>query len=436
MARFRRNDRATGARHRAVLCAFSVLAAWLALAELPGAQSTPRAAPLVIVGIDGFRADYLDRADVPVLRGLAAAGVRAAGLVPPFPSKTFPSFTTIATGLWPAHHGIVGNTIDDPAVGRRFTLADHEGRSDPRWWLGEPIWVTAERQGRQAAGMFWPGDDVAILGRRPTTWTPFDDAYPHEARVDRVLEWFARPAADRPALGLLYFSLVDVASHDHGPLSPEALAAAGAADALVGRLVDGLARLGLGGRVNLVFVSDHGMSETRLERAIVLDDVIDLATADVLETGPMLRLAPRVGPGGVAAITAERLLARLSRAHPRLQVYSPATLPASYHARRSPRLPPIIGVADDGWLVITREERDCWRARGGSPRGDHGYAPDTQSMHGLFVANGPDIRSGVRVPAFESVHLYALFCRLLGITAAANDGDPGVTAGLVRVAPK
>ena len=130
--------------------------------------------------------------------GSPAPGVRAAGLIPPFPSKTFPSFTTIATGLWPAHHGIVGNTMDDPAIGRRFALADHDGRSDPRWWLGEPIWVTAERQGRRTAGMFWPGDDVAIDGRRPTTWTRFDDAYPHEARVDRVLEWFARPAG-RPA---------------------------------------------------------------------------------------------------------------------------------------------------------------------------------------------------------------------------------------------
>ncbi len=322
--------------------------------------------------------------------------------------------------------------MDDPAIGRRFALADHDGRSDPRWWLGEPIWVTAERQGRRTAGMFWPGDDVAIHGRRPTTWTRFDDAYPHEARVDRVLEWFARPAADRPALALLYFSLVDTASHDHGPQSPEALAAAAAADALVGRLVDGLARLGLGGRVNLVFVSDHGMAETRPERTIVLDDAVDIATVDVLETGPMLRLAPRIGPDGVPATTAERLLTRLERAHPRLRVYSPATLPASYHAAGSPRLPPVIGVADDGWLVLTRQERDRWVAQGGGVRGDHGFRPESEAMHGLFIASGPDIRPGALVAAFESVHLYALFCRLLGLTAAPNDGDPTITAGLVR----
>ena len=431
MARNRRKLLAIGAWPLRGICVLA--ATWLALTGRPDAQSPPGAAPLVIVGIDGFRADSLDRAAVPVLRRLAAGGVRGAGLIPPFPSKTFPSFTTIATGLWPAHHGIVGNTMDDSAIDRRFALADHDGRSDPRWWLGEPIWVTAERQGRRTAAMFWPGDDVEIGGRRPTTWTRFDDAYPHEARVERVLEWFARPEADRPALALLYFSLVDTASHDHGPQSPEALAAAATADALVGRLVDGLARGGLGGQVNLVFVSDHGMAETRPDRTIVLDDLVELATVDVLETGPMLRLAPRIGPDGVPATTAESLLRRLERAHPRLHVYSPATLPASYHAAGSPRLPPVIGVADDGWLVVTRAERERWRARGGSPRGDHGYSPEQRSMHGLFIASGPAFHAGQRIAPFDSVHLYSLFCRVLGIAPAAHDGDAAVTAGLLRL---
>ena len=85
-----------------------------------------------------------------------------------------------------------------------------------------------------------------------------------------------------------------------------------------------------------------------------------------------------------------------------------------------------------GWLVVTREERDRWVAQGGGVRGDHGFRPESEEMHGLFIASGPDIHPGARVAAFESVHLYRLFCRLLGITAAPNDGDPTVTAGLVR----
>ena len=425
-----RGPRLRGLRVASVLAALSLGAAFLAASPQARPDVAGDVTPLVVVGIDGFRPDYLDRADVPVLRGLAERGVRGAGLIPPFPSKTFPSFTTIATGLWPAHHGIVGNTMDDPAIGRRFTLADLDGRSDPRWWLGEPIWAAAERQGRRASGMFWPGDDVAIGGRRPSDWLRFDDAYPHEARVDRVLEWFARPSAERPALAMLYFSLVDAASHDDGPHAPQALAAAAAADRLIGRLVTGLERRGLGGGVNLVVVSDHGMAETRLNRVVVLDDLIDPAAVDVLETGPMLRVARRAASGP----SESAILDTLRGAHPRLSVYAAAELPAAFHAGGSRRLPPVLGLADEGWLVLTRAERDRWAARGGGPRGDHGYAPALPSMHGLFVASGPDILRGPRPAPFDSVHLYALFCRLLRISPGRHDGDARVTAGLVTAA--
>ena len=390
-------------------------------------NSRRAAAPLVIVGIDGFRPDYLDRANVPVLRRLAAAGVRGAGLIPPFPSKTFPSFTTIATGLWPAHHGIVANTMDDPAIPGRFTLADHDVRSDPRWWRGEPIWNTAEGQGRRTASLFWPGDDVAIGGRRPSDWTRYDDDFPNDARVDRVLEWLARPAADRPALVMTYFSLVDTASHDHGPDAPATLAAAAAADALLGRLLVGIGRLGLDRQINLVVVSDHGMAETRIERTIVLDDYLDVSSVDVIESGPMLRLAPT--PSASPPLTAAAIVDRLRGAHPHLAIYRGEDVPPRYHSAGADRLPPVIGLADDGWLVMTRGERDTWLARGGTVRGDHGFAPEAASMHGLFVASGPDFRPGLRVPAFDSVHLYELFCRLLRITPSSNDGDPEVTAG-------
>lgn len=401
-------------------------AAWGAA---PPRGDRPR--PLLVIGLDGFRPAYLDEAAVPVLRRLASSGVRGAGLVPPFPSKTFPSFTTIATGRWPAGHGIVANTFDDPLIPGRFTLADHATRSDPRWWLAEPIWTAAERQGRRAAGLFWPGDDVAIGGRRPSIWRTYDDAYPDAARVDDVIAWFARPDTERPALAMVYFSLVDTAAHDYGPTSREALAAAATADRLVGRLLDGLARHGLGGRVNVVVVSDHGMAETRIERTIVLDDLVDLSTVDVMETGPMLRLAPGGAAGAARQAAVDTLLMRLRRAHPRLTVFGDRELPARYHAS-SPRTPPIVGLADEGWLVLTRAQRDRWVRRGGRPRGDHGFAPESASMRGLFVASGPAFRAGLRHPTFSSVHLYELFCRLLEIAPSPNDGDPAVTAPLLR----
>jgi predicted AlkP superfamily pyrophosphatase or phosphodiesterase len=388
----------------------------------PAAQPAP---PLVLIGIDAFRPDYLERADVPTLRRLAAAGVRADGLVPPFPSKTFPSFTTIATGLVPAHHGIVSNTIDDPAIPGRFRLADHIVRSDPRWWRGEPIWNTAGRQGRRTGGMFWPGDDVEIFGRRPTYWLPYDDDAPNEPRVDQVLAWLALPAAERPSLVMLYFSLVDVASHDHGPFAREALDAAAAADRLIARLLDGLARLDQ--EANLVVVSDHGMSETSPDRVVVLDDHIDLGRVTVVDSGPFLGLRPN-GPDGPSP---DALVAAL-RSAGHLQAWRREDVPARYRYVDAARIPPVVGVADDGWLVLSRTSRERWRAAGGGVRGEHGYAPEVAAMRGLFVASGPGLRAGLRVPAFANVHVYPLLCRLLGITPAATDADPAVTAGFVR----
>jgi predicted AlkP superfamily pyrophosphatase or phosphodiesterase len=401
----------------------------------PATRAAGRPQTLIVVGLDGFRPDYLDAARVPTLRRLAGRGVRGDGLIPPFPSKTFPSFLTIATGLRPVRHGIVNNTMYDPAVPGRFTLSDHAGRSDPRWWLGEPIWNTAERQGVRAAGMFWPGDDVEILGRRPSDWRIYADDFPNEPRVDLVLEWLSRPERERPRLVMLYFSLVDTASHNHGPHSPEALAAAAGADALLARLVRGLATRGLEATTNLVVVSDHGMAETSPARVIVLDDYLDLSAVDLIETGPSVRLRPKDD----ATLTSEarrawtdRTLAALRGRHPRMAVYRGAELPARFHYTGSVRIPPIIGLADDGWLIQTRAQRERWLAQGGHVRGEHGFDPAAPSMRGLFVAAGPAIAGRPRMAAFESRHLYPFFCRVLGIQPGPNDGDPRVLARVTR----
>ena len=404
--------------------------------DVAATQPPPPPPPsLVVVGIDAFRPDYLERANVPAIRALAARGVRAQGLIPPFPSKTFPSFVTIATGLRPARHGILNNTIDDPAIPVRFRLSDHPGRSDPRWWLGEPIWNTAERQGVRAAGIFWPGDDAEILGRRPSSYLTYDESFPNEQRIDRALSLLAEPAATRPWLVMLYVSLVDDASHAHGPHAPEAHAAAAAADALVARLLAGLESRGLTSTVNVAVVSDHGMAETTPDRVIVLDDYVDPASVDVIETGPSVRLRP-LDEATLSLEERRRWTVQTLRAlrgkHPRLRVYPGTALPPRFQAGTSVRIPPVVGMADDGWLVLTREQLQRWRERGGETRGEHGFAPGLPSMHGVFVAAGPSFRVGMRLPAVESIHLYEAFCRVLRITPGPNDGDPRVLAGATR----
>jgi predicted AlkP superfamily pyrophosphatase or phosphodiesterase len=202
------------------------------------------------------------------------------------------------------------------------------------------------------------------------------------------------------------------------------LDAAARVDASLGRVIEGIAKLGLTDRVNLVVVSDHGMSALDRGRVIVLDDYVDLSTVDVVEWSPLVVMWPRRG-------TFDDLYRALAGRHPHLQVYRRASIPARLYYRNHARIPDVIGIADDGWFVTSRMRLLGWRIAG-FPRGGHGFDPREPSMHGLFVAAGPAVRSGVVVEAFENVHVYELLCRLLGVIPAENQGDPAVSRAVAR----
>lgn len=217
------------------------------------------ATPVLLVSIDGFRADYLDLGITPNLARIAHEGVRARWMNPSYPSLTFPNHYTIVTGLRPDRHGIIHNTMDDATLGA-FKRSDRASVSKTQWWGGVPIWVGVENAGLPSATMFWPGSEAEIGGRRPGRWLPFDKSVPSMARVDTVLGWLGERPATRPRLTTLYFDVLDEAGHDHGPDSPEAHAAIREADAAIGRLLDGLHARGMLDAVNIVIVSDHGMA--------------------------------------------------------------------------------------------------------------------------------------------------------------------------------
>lgn len=384
------------------------LLAWLLT---PASGSQVPAPLLVLISLDGFQADLFTTADVPHLRALAARGIRSEGLIPPFPSKTFPSHYTIVTGLYPERHGIVGNSMADAAIGERFTMSAPTAK-DPRWWAGEPVWATAKRQGLRSASMFWPGSEVPGPGQ-PDEWHAYDGNVPNAERVRRVLEWAGRPAATRPAVITLYFSDVDTAGHDFGPDSPELRAAASSVDRAIGDLVAGLDARGLTPSTTLVVVSDHGMTALDPGRAIYLDDYLELDAVDVLEWGALATVTPK--PGIDAAIVLDALWGR----HPAMQVFRRESTPPHLRYRANERIPAIVALADDGWTITTRGRR--------LSKGDHGYDPANRSMHGLLVVAGPGLRPGLVMPPMESVHLYAMMCRALGIAPAPHDGEPLVT---------
>lgn len=370
---------------------------------------------LILVSLDGFRWDYLDRGESPHLQRLAADGVRATGLIPVFPSKTFPSHYSIVTGLYPGHHGIISNNMIDPELEAEFHLHDRAAVEDPRWWGGEPIWVTAERQGVLAATLFWPGSETAVGGVRPTHWLRFDRQMRFEARVDRVLEWLDKPEHVRPRLIALYFEFPNDVSHRHGPDAAETMASIREVDARIGDLVAGIEERGLWDRVQLVVVSDHGMAEVDPERIIYLDRFVRLKEGELFEDGALVQIYPRRG-------REEKILRALEGADPHLQIYRRAEIPARYRLRDNPRTPPILGVPDVGWEVAyggTERAREI-RMMGG----DHGQDPADPRMHGLFVAKGISFRRGLVIDRFESVDIYNLLADILGLEPVPNDGDP------------
>lgn len=403
---------------RLVLCLFVVLGC----APLSTAQPDPP--QVLLISIDGFRWDYLDRPEARRLREVAARGVRAERLIPVFPTKTFATHYSIVTGLYPEEHGILANNIWDDEIGQRFTLSDRAVQEDPRWWGGEPIWVTAVRQGQRAATYFWPGSDVEIQGVRPTWYRVYNNSTPNDRRVRTVLGWLGRDPAEAPSVVTLYFSDVDNAGHSFGPDAPETSAAIAHVDSLVGILVDGIASRGIADRVNLIIVSDHGMASTSRDRQIALDDYIDMSRVRVVDWSPVLALTPD-------ADYRDEAYRRLKGAHPNLQVYRKGEVPARLHYNNHPRITPLIGLADEGWSITTRA-----RLRTARPDqldgATHGWDPELVSMGALFVAQGPAFREGVTVPPLHAIHLYELMTHILGLQPAPNSGSLDSVRGVLR----
>lgn len=401
---------------------------FVALACLPRAgearvDAAPRAR-VILISFDGFRWDYINRPGAVRLRELAARGVRAERMIPAFPSKTFPNHYSIVTGLTPEHHGIVANAMRDAELGT-FTLRDTIAQSEARWWGGEPIWVTAEKQGQRAAVVGWPGSEAAIGGVRPSWWQRYWHEQPHEEKVQKILDWLSLPADSAPTLMLAYFYDVDEAGHSFGPAAPEVDSAIAKVDRALGAVMDGIAARGLTDEVHIIVVSDHGMTPVSPERAIVLDDYISSDDVDVVDWTPVAAIAPK--PGAM-----ERVYARLKDAHPQMAVYRKGEVPARFHFNANPRITDIVAVAADGWTITSRAQVNRWRETNWRGGGAHGFDPELDNMGALFVAAGPSLARGRVTPAFRNVHVYALMARLLGLRPAPTDGSLDSVLAVLR----
>ncbi len=378
---------------------------------------------VLLVSIDGFRADYLTRGLTPNLSALAAGGVQAA-MRPSFPSLTFPNHYTLVTGRYPDHHGIVDNTMDDPALDHpHFTLSDRAATGDRSWWdEATPLWVTVQHEGGHAATMFWPGSETDIQGMRPDHWRPYDKGTSDSDRVGQVLSWLDLPAAERPSFITLYFDKVDTAGHHAGPDSEAVNQALGQIDGAIGELVTGLKQRSLAGQIDLIVVADHGMAGLAAERTIYLDDLVPPADIQVKTDGALMGLVPAAG----AEARVEEIL---FAPRPHMVCRRKQDMPERLHYGSNPRIPPILCLADTGWTLTTHEAAAKWKT---PYLGSHGFDNQAPEMAALFIATGPDFRHGVKHDSFDNVDVYPLMAKLLGVKPETNDGKLSDVADMLR----
>jgi predicted AlkP superfamily pyrophosphatase or phosphodiesterase len=386
----------------------------------PNSAAAQNAHYVVLVSLDGFRWDYARRDGATHLLALGKQGAWAPeGMLPSFPSLTFPNHFTMVTGLYPEHHGLVANSFYDPATQRRYAMGDAAAVTDGSWYSGTPLWSLAESQGMRTACFFWPGSEAKIAGYRPTYYLHFDNKIDDNARIEQVLAWLRLPPADRPHFITLYYNEPDHEGHEYGPDAPETKAAVVKVDKLVGKLKQGLDGTGL--PIDLVVVSDHGMAKVQ-GGLITLDQFADLTG---FETAGQL-LYPKTDED------AARVYNQLKKASSQFVVYRRKDVPAGLEYRENAREGDPIVIAT-GPFVIRAHGPPEGKTDSPPPVGQHGYDPRAMpEMKASFFAAGPDILPGHTVRPFENVNLYPWLAHMLGLNAPKSDGSLNILAGTLR----
>ncbi|MCH8226975.1 MAG: alkaline phosphatase family protein [Proteobacteria bacterium] len=383
---------------------------------------------LVLISIDGFRWDYPDLYPTPAIDRIAERGLKAEAMQPAFPTLTFPNFYSIATGMLPAHHGLVANEFPGEETGSWYNYKTRSTVQDGSWYLAEPIWVTAEKQGMVTAAYFFVGTEADVRGVRPTHWRKFNTEDSGEQRVRQVLKWLAEPAEVRPHLITLYFEEVDDYAHWYGPGSPQSIESISRVDEQIGQLLDGIEKLPFAEDVYIVLVSDHGQALYQKQKPVfILDQHVVLDGARLVEGGPYVFIHfDQEDETRVAEIRDT-----INRAWNCGRALLPEDAPESWAVNDSRRFPDIIVQADPGCAVISSSAR-----RNKITPGDHGWPPEMKEMRGIFMASGPGIAPGTRTGVIHVTDVYPLMMKILGLPFPGPiDGDPDRLPALLETQP-
>lgn len=365
---------------------------------------------VILISLDGFRWDYIEKHNAKNIKRIAEQGVRAKKMWPVYPSKTFPNHISIITGLLPVHHGIIDNKFCDKQRGDCYKMG--KGLKDSTWLNGIPLWNLAKMQGLKSAAYFWPESDARFNGMTPDYYYHYSKHSDYQTRIDQMIEWLSLPEAQRPRFVAGYFSLVDSMGHDFGPDSQEVYNAVQKMDNLIGQLHKRITQLPQD--INLVLVADHGMSAISKDSVISIDALNLPNDWTVKNTGP--RVLIYTNNADIETINTAKQQLRL-KANKRYLVLDESILKKRHYVGGS-RIPDII-LETKAPSVFSFDGKIDYQ-------GTHGYA-NTDDMAAMFVAQGPAFKSGFAIDELSNLEIYPVIAKILGLKLIRQVDSEGNT---------
>ena len=366
---------------------------------------------VLLISLDGFRYDYIDRGYTPTLAKFGEDGVRTMYLQPAYPSSTFPNHLSIVTGMYPMNHGIIANDFTEYESGKKFTIRDTAAKFDSYWYLGERFWETCKKNDVISASYFWPGSELNVRERQPDYYEVYEHNRDYMARVNGVLSWLDLPKEKRPQFITLYFDAPDSYAHRYGTESRELNKAIQDLDSVINELFIGLKERNLYDEINIIIVSDHGMAEMSKDRVIEVDKIIPEEFAEVTSHTAYSLIEPKEG-------YLEKVKELLRKNQKNYKFYDRDSIPERYNYFKNKRISKIVMITDCGWALSYKHKwSDKYVA-------SHGYDNKCKDMQGFMIAKGPDFKSNYKSAGLMNIDIYPLLAKILDIKYYHKiDGD-------------
>jgi predicted AlkP superfamily pyrophosphatase or phosphodiesterase len=372
---------------------------------------------VILISLDGFRWDYVDKYRPPNLINFISKGVEAKSLIPSYPSKTFPNHYSIATGMYPDKHGIIGNIFYSYKKEATYNIRNRKMAEDGSFYGGSPIWIEANKASMVTASYFFVGTEANIQGMTPTYYYRYDGSIKNEDRVAQAVKWLKMPAENRPHLITMYFSDMDDAGHNFSPSNEEKLKdKLLALDKNLGDLFNGVIATGL--PVNIIIVSDHGMANQPVKNLIPIDDIQNDSLFLTINNGSIVNIHPKKN------VDTNSLFKDLKQKENHFKIYKTKDTPGFEKIPTNKDWGSFQLVPDSGYYFSTKKSIAARIEKNITTIGVHGFDTKYKDMHGIFYANGPAFKNNYEIPAVKNIHIYPLMCRILGLDIPKDiDGD-------------